>query len=55
MKEGLITEEQLKGILGAGSVPDFGSHTALCICQNNCPRKSINFISCKLKIKLKSF
>ena len=55
--EGLTTKEQLKRILGAGTVLylDFGSCTALFICQNNYTMKRVNFISSKLKIKLKSF
>lgn len=55
--EGFIIKEQLKEIWGAETILylDFGSCTALCNCPNNCTMKRVNFISCKLKIKLKSF
>lgn len=57
VEEGLIIKRAAQGNLGAGAVLylHFGSRTALCICQNNCTTKRVNFISRKSKIKLKSF
>ena len=42
--EELTTKEQLKGLLGAGTVLylNFGSCTALCVCQNSCTKRKTN-------------
>ena len=42
--EELTTKEQLKGVLGAGTVLyiEGGSGTALCICQNSCNKRKTN-------------
>ena len=42
--EELTRKEQLKGVLGAGTVLyiEGGSGTALCICQNSCNKRKTN-------------